>query len=412
MYIFDSVIPAGKSSEVPLCTSLEVDSTAVEVSKARRKRRFNRRVSPEQSFGAHDRSFLPRDGRHTRITKLQGRPCHTFKSRFDRLETYCHRRDSTILKQMPFSPVCLGSVRRNAAPQKLGPAAATTPKTMFNSAASLLRIGETNSGSLFGHIQPLPSRPGVEASSASFFEATDPLNSLYKCLSPSISDETKAFPRVIDLEPASTMLITGSSKECTIHDFNFHSDLSSTSESGLSIDGEGRPFPDEESKTVESVNSNSLLGCEHESKFVNNEGTSAKTKLIKGIMEEFWTIFFDREVQSLAASTETASTETASTKTASSSVISESNRSGYSSTTITSQGSKRSRADQSGHEADEEQDNDENRSKKPKMVSIPGTEEGYCNFACPFRKHNPHKYSIQHWRTCALTPLRTVARVK
>ena len=33
-------------------------------------------------------------------------------------------------------------------------------------------------------------------------------------------------------------------------------------------------------------------------------------------------------------------------------------------------------------------------------------------FACPFRKHDPRKYSVPNWGPCALTPLQTVARVK
>ncbi|KAH8751437.1 hypothetical protein BGZ57DRAFT_735818, partial [Hyaloscypha finlandica] len=33
-------------------------------------------------------------------------------------------------------------------------------------------------------------------------------------------------------------------------------------------------------------------------------------------------------------------------------------------------------------------------------------------FACPYRKHNPRKYCVRDWRTCALTPHKTVARVK
>ncbi|CAD6444602.1 f8c9ece0-bf87-47e0-874a-78644042707a [Sclerotinia trifoliorum] len=33
-------------------------------------------------------------------------------------------------------------------------------------------------------------------------------------------------------------------------------------------------------------------------------------------------------------------------------------------------------------------------------------------FACPYRKHDAKKYCIQNWRSCALTPLDSVARVK
>jgi hypothetical protein len=33
-------------------------------------------------------------------------------------------------------------------------------------------------------------------------------------------------------------------------------------------------------------------------------------------------------------------------------------------------------------------------------------------FACPYRKHDSRKYCLPHWRSCTLTPLQTVARVK
>jgi len=33
-------------------------------------------------------------------------------------------------------------------------------------------------------------------------------------------------------------------------------------------------------------------------------------------------------------------------------------------------------------------------------------------FACPYRKYDPRKYNVRDWATCALTPHRTVARVK
>jgi len=33
-------------------------------------------------------------------------------------------------------------------------------------------------------------------------------------------------------------------------------------------------------------------------------------------------------------------------------------------------------------------------------------------FACPYRKHNPEKYTLQDWRSCALSGFPTVARVK
>ncbi|PMD50679.1 uncharacterized protein K444DRAFT_274932 [Hyaloscypha bicolor E] len=63
---------------------------------------------------------------------------------------------------------------------------------------------------------------------------------------------------------------------------------------------------------------------------------------------------------------------------------------------------------------DDDQDNGDGRSpKKPKtFVSPCQTQDGNTKFACPYRKRDPRKYCVQHWRSCALTPLDTVARVK
>ena len=42
---------------------------------------------------------------------------------------------------------------------------------------------------------------------------------------------------------------------------------------------------------------------------------------------------------------------------------------------------------------------------------VPNTSQPI-GFACPYRKRNPRKYCVRDWRSCALNPLKTVARVK
>ncbi|KAN0104839.1 hypothetical protein V8E51_010584 [Hyaloscypha variabilis] len=67
---------------------------------------------------------------------------------------------------------------------------------------------------------------------------------------------------------------------------------------------------------------------------------------------------------------------------------------------------------------DDEDERDQNgggdRSpKRPKKFSSPPQNEDDTNkFACPYRKRDPRKYCIQHWRPCSLTPLESIARVK
>jgi hypothetical protein len=69
------------------------------------------------------------------------------------------------------------------------------------------------------------------------------------------------------------------------------------------------------------------------------------------------------------------------------------------------------RRDSQGSQNDDDRD-DRNR-KRPRPLLFPPMKEGdNTKFACPYRKHDPQKYCVQYWRSCALTPLETVARVK
>jgi hypothetical protein len=63
-------------------------------------------------------------------------------------------------------------------------------------------------------------------------------------------------------------------------------------------------------------------------------------------------------------------------------------------------------------EEDDSCDEDESYrySKRPKQVKFEKIDS--LRLACPFRKHNPRKYGIQGWRSCALRHWKTVSRVK
>ncbi|KAF8846433.1 hypothetical protein BDZ45DRAFT_812329 [Acephala macrosclerotiorum] len=51
--------------------------------------------------------------------------------------------------------------------------------------------------------------------------------------------------------------------------------------------------------------------------------------------------------------------------------------------------------------------------KRPSTLLRPAVyEDDYLKLACPYRKKDPRKYSVRDWRSCALTPHETVARVK
>jgi hypothetical protein len=60
--------------------------------------------------------------------------------------------------------------------------------------------------------------------------------------------------------------------------------------------------------------------------------------------------------------------------------------------------------------------NDFNRNSKRQndLPALPITTNKRNKFACPYRKKNPHTYCSDNkqWRSCALTPLESIARVK
>jgi hypothetical protein len=63
---------------------------------------------------------------------------------------------------------------------------------------------------------------------------------------------------------------------------------------------------------------------------------------------------------------------------------------------------------------DENPENEDTRGfKRPKLTNSSSSSMAVSMlFACPYRKHDPRKYNIHDWSTCALTPHRSVARVK
>ena len=70
---------------------------------------------------------------------------------------------------------------------------------------------------------------------------------------------------------------------------------------------------------------------------------------------------------------------------------------------------------QRGEEDDDRGQNNEDRRdpKRPRaLLSPPQSTDDSTKFGCPYRKRDPRKYNVQCWRSCALTPLESVARVK
>jgi hypothetical protein len=58
------------------------------------------------------------------------------------------------------------------------------------------------------------------------------------------------------------------------------------------------------------------------------------------------------------------------------------------------------------------EDKDGSPSRPRKYLTPPNTSIPAAKFACPFRKHDPGKYSIHIHRVCSLTPWDSLARLK
>jgi hypothetical protein len=393
--------------EVSLYSSFGPTSTALKVLKGRKKW-SDPRITTEQTFRVYEGLLLTRDEHNAGIDELQARPCALKNPVSDGHETRCHQRATATQDQMSSSQVCLAPARSTAC-QELSEAHPTTTSFMGKATFNLLLgIAKPERESCTRGIQPLMSELEMERFWPSFIEAADSVRSLLECLSLNTQGGTKAArdPQVIDLEQPSTRLVLDSSRRCALEESSLeesllYSEQSSTSDSGFSNNEEDSTYLDEDYEMGELVDDIIWLAYKHWNESVHPRGLSADTELTQSLTKHIRK-YFDREFQSLAAVT----------KSAPSSTISESNRSDHSSMTITSQGSKRSRTDKSGHEADDDGENDEKSLKRPKQASLSTPEKDYRGFACPYRKHNPRKYCVHDWSTCVLTPLRTVARVK
>lgn len=77
------------------------------------------------------------------------------------------------------------------------------------------------------------------------------------------------------------------------------------------------------------------------------------------------------------------------------------------------QNRKRKRQSQDGNDDDDYDESGDRNPKRPKNLSANSPAKSDARkFACPYRKHDARKYCVRSWRSCALTPLDTVARVK
>lgn len=125
-----------------------------------------------------------------------------------------------------------------------------------------------------------------------------------------------------------------------------------------------------------------------------------KNELEECLMKEFW---------DLANQILTSNTRMHGSPPGASSPSSENNESLRKQSSSSTPG-KRFREDDNGEHPERDR---ERGSKRPKSVLVPFETSGEPpHFACPYRKHDPRRYNVSQWATCALTPKKGVSRVK
>jgi hypothetical protein len=133
--------------------------------------------------------------------------------------------------------------------------------------------------------------------------------------------------------------------------------------------------------------------------------TPMKRDLVNSVMKEFW-IVFNHE---WSANLQKCSGGGGSPGSTASSISQGKDK-------TTSIPSHQTQKRQRDNDEDEEEYNEDDKRdpKRQKIVLKPDTTLEKRQFACPYRKHDPRTYChrVRCWRSCALTPLETIARVK
>jgi hypothetical protein len=124
-----------------------------------------------------------------------------------------------------------------------------------------------------------------------------------------------------------------------------------------------------------------------------------KQQLVHRLMDEFWGVF-SREWKANVKGHTMPSDESCP------SLVSGSTSTENSST------AKRQKRPRDDRDQQSEDEYPERRKRQKLTASSNNGGHNQPKFACPYRKHNPTKYSVTNWRTCALTPQSTMARVK
>jgi hypothetical protein len=129
-----------------------------------------------------------------------------------------------------------------------------------------------------------------------------------------------------------------------------------------------------------------------------------KSRLIEKLMLDFWAIFDSSWPHTMRKHCSSGQFTVSTTASRSGTTSRDSSSVRY---------GKRCRSDDG--EDEESDDQHERRRKRAPVDKLPAVREddpAARQFACPFRKHDPRKYSIQKWPRCAEKPQKTIARLK
>jgi hypothetical protein len=127
-----------------------------------------------------------------------------------------------------------------------------------------------------------------------------------------------------------------------------------------------------------------------------------KESLVERIMGDFWSLFNQEWSENIRKRTVSPSTHSSVSSSSSKSLAEKSNKKHKRTT------------DDNGYSRQDEDENEGSKRPRRASASVEDGEDSRLKFSCPYRKHNPRKYTHcdRVWRTCALAPFSTVARVK
>jgi hypothetical protein len=137
---------------------------------------------------------------------------------------------------------------------------------------------------------------------------------------------------------------------------------------------------------------------------LQTELSPMKSRLIEKLMLDFWAIFDSSWPRSMRQHGSSGQSTVSTTPPECGTTSRDSSSVRY---------GKRRRSDDG--EDEESDDHHERRRKRAPVDKLPAVQEDdplARQFACPFRKHEPRKYSIHKWPRCAEKPQKTIARLK